>query len=361
VGFGLTALCIGCQRKYRSQIEITERVRRTLRFLAHEAPQVHGFLYHFVDIRNGNRASFSEVSPIDMAILLCGVLSCREYFYDSEVRRDASEIYHRVDWPWALDGGATFRLAWTPELDFSSKRWDAYCESMMLYLLAIGSPSHPISPQSWHSIRRPWLTYENYRFISSPAPLFVHQFSHAWFDFREKQDQYADYFENSVIASRAHRQFCQDLSRKFPCYSGDVWGITASDSSAGYVAWGGPPLLGPIDGTIVPAAAAGSLCFLPSESYAVLRNLHAYYGRQIWKAYGFVDAFNPLTGWMSSDVIGIDLGIGMIMAENVRTQLIWNTFMRNREVVVAMEKVGFRSQKGRDAVATGGLPPGVRG
>jgi hypothetical protein len=351
VGFGLTALCIGHQRKYRSQIEITERVRKTLRFLAHDAPNVHGFLYHFVDIRNGNRSSFSEVSPIDMSILLCGVLTCREFFYDNEIRRDASLTYHRVEWPWALNGGETFALDWTPELGFDRSRWDTYCESMMLYLLAIGSPVHPISPQSWHSIRRPWITYENYRFISAPAPLFVHQFSHAWFDFRDKQDLYADYFENSVTACHAHRRFCQQLSQRFPCYSSDVWGITASDSSTGYVAWGGPPLQGPIDGSIVPAASAGSLPFVFDESYLVLRNLRAYYGRQIWKKYGFVDAFNPLTGWASSDVIGIDLGISMLMAENARAQTVWNTFMRNKEVNVAMEKVGFRSAKERESLS----------
>jgi hypothetical protein len=352
VGFGLTALCIGYQRKYRSQIEVTERVRKTLRFLAHDAPSVHGFLYHFVDIRNGDRSSFSEVSPIDMSILLCGVLTCREFFYDAEIRRDASLIYHRVEWPWALNGGETFALDWTPELGFDRSRWDTYCESMMLYLLAIGSPVHPISPQSWHSIRRPLITYQNFRFISAPAPLFVHQFSHAWFDFRDKRDQYADYFENSVTASRAHRRFCQELSQRFPCYSSDVWGITASDSSTGYVAWGGPPLQGPIDGSIVPAASAGSLPFMFDESYSVLRNLRAYYGRQIWRKYGFVDAFNPLTGWASSDVIGIDLGISMLMAENARTQMVWNVFMRSKEVTAAMEKVGFKSMKDRQLLSS---------
>jgi hypothetical protein len=360
VGFGLTALCIGYQRKYRSQIQITERVRKTLRFLAHDAPNVHGFLYHFVDIRDGGRASFSEISPMDMSILLCGVLTCREFFYDSEIRRDASLIYHRVEWPWALNNGETFALEWTPELGFSHLRWDSYCESMMLYLLAIGSPVHPIPAQSWSSIRRPWMTYENYRFISIPAPLFVHQFSHAWFDFRDKQDQYANYFENSVTASQAHRRFCQELSHRFPCYSGDVWGISASDSSVGYVAWGGPPMQGPIDGTIVPAASAGSLPFVFNESYSVLRNLRAYYGKQIWKTYGFVDAFNPLTGWMSTDVIGIDVGISMLMAENARSQMVWNTFMRNKEVNIAMENVGFKIVKNRESLmgkySRAGLP-----
>jgi hypothetical protein len=345
-GFGLTALCIGLQRGYRSRPEITARVRKNLHFLAHEAPTVHGFLYHFVDVNTGKRLVGSEVSPIDMAILLCGVLTCREYFHDPQIRRDAQELYHRVDWPWALNKGETFALDWTPEFGFSPLRWDAYCELMMLYLLAIGSPTHPIPAQSWNHFRRPEMVYGNYRFISTPAPLFVHQFSHAWFDFRNKRDLYANYFENSVIACQAHRQFCTELSREFPCYSGDVWGITASDSSLGYVAWGGPPMQGPIDGTIVPAASAGSLPFIFNESFAVLKNLRGYYGKQIWKRYGFVDAFNPLTGWTSSDVLGIDVGIGMLMAENARTQFVWNTFMRNHEVGVALEKAGFRSLYG---------------
>jgi hypothetical protein len=352
-GFGLTALCIGQQRVYRSRAEITARVRKTLHFLAHQAPTVHGFLYHFVEMDTGKRSIGSEISPVDMAILLCGVLTCREYFHDAQIRRDATELYHRVEWPWALNKGETFALDWTPEFGFSPLRWDSYCESMMLYLLAIGSPSHPISPRSWHSIKRPEIVYGNYRFISTPAPLFVHQFSHAWFDFRNKRDQYANYFQNSIIASQAHRQFCTELSSDFPCYSGDVWGITASDSSMGYVAWGGPPMQGPIDGTIVPAASAGSLPFVFNESSAVLRNLRGYYGRQIWKRYGFVDAFNPLTGWASTDVLGIDVGISMLMAENARTQMVWNTFMRNPEVGVALKKSGFHSLYGPNPVLAG--------
>jgi hypothetical protein len=340
-GFGLTALCIGHQRKYRSPKEITARVRTTLRFLLTQAHQVNGFYYHFVDIHTGNRYGVSEISPIDMAILLCGVLTCREFFHDSQIRHDANEIYRRVDWTWALNDGDSFALEWTPEFGFSHLRWTEYSESMMMYLLAMGSPRHPIPAECWDKIQRPWLVYDHYRYISAPAPLFIHQFSHAWFDFRGKQDAHADYFANSVLACQAHREFCQKLSSQFPCYSGEVWGITSSDSSTGYVAWGGPPILGPIDGTIVPAAAAGSLPFISDEAVSVLRNLRGYYGRQIWKKYGFVDAFNPLTGWASPDVVGIDVGISMLMAENARSRFVWNTFMRNHEVQVAMERAGF--------------------
>ena len=339
-GFGLTALCIAHQRNYRPRAEITARVRRTLHSLEH-APHVHGFLYHYVDMGDGRRFAKSELSPIDMSILLCGVLTCREYFQDAAIRRAAARIYRRVEWPWALNHGDTFALEWKPEFGFSPLRWNAYCESMMLYLLAIGSPTHPIPAECWHSVRRPKIVYGDYQFISTPAPLFVHQYSHAWFDFRGKQDEYADYFANSVVASQAHRQFCQDLKAKFPSYSRELWGITASDSIKGYVAWGGPPLQGPVDGSIVPAAAAGSLPFLFSDSMMVLHNLRQRYGKQIWKRYGFVDAFNPLTGWVDHEVVGIDVGISMVMAENARSEFVWRTFMRNPEVRVAMEKVGF--------------------
>jgi hypothetical protein len=252
-GFGLTALCIGHQRGYRPQAEITERAESTLDFLLNHAAHHEGFFYHFLDTRTGQRARLSEVSPVDTAILLCGVLTCRQYFDSDNVRTQATQIYERVRWPWALNGDSTFALSWRPEYGFSRLRWNTYCESMMLYLLAMGAPQHPIPAECWRSIRRPWMEYENYRFISGASPLFIHQFSHAWFDFRGQRDGYTDYFANSVLACEAHQRFCQELSLKFPSYAGGVWGITASDSRRGYVAWGGPPLQGPIDGTIVPA------------------------------------------------------------------------------------------------------------
>lgn len=341
-GFGLTALCIGAEHGYRPHTEIRDRVRSSLHFLAHEAPHVHGFLFHFSDLHSGHRSNHSEISPIDTAILLCGVLTCREYFRDESIRRDANLLYHRVNWNWALNGGDAFAMAWMPESGFSSLRWDTYCESMMMYLLALGSPTHSIPARCWDSMNRPWVDYGPFRYISSDAPLFIHQFSHAWFDFRGKRDAYADYFQNSVLATRAHRQFCQNLRHRFPSYSADVWGITASDSCCGYVVWGGPPTQGPIDGTIVPAASAGSLPFVFDESMAVLQKLHGYYSDRIWKQYGFVDAFNPLSGWVSPHVLGIDVGISMLMAENARNQFVWNTFMRAPEVNAGMDKAGFQ-------------------
>ena len=340
-GFGLTALCIGHERGYRPRTEIGERVQATLDFLLNHASHHEGFFYHFLDVHDGRRVRFSEVSPVDTAILLCGVLTCREYFESDSLRSVASQIYDRVRWPWALNGSSTFALSWRPEYGFSPLRWDTYCESMMLYLLAMGSGHHAIPAECWRSIRRPWMEYDKYRFISGASPLFIHQFSHAWFDFRGQHDDYADYFANSVLACEAHQSFCQELSRRFPSYGGGVWGITASDSQRGYVAWGGPPLQGPIDGTIVPAAAAGSLPFVFSDALGVLRLLRSRYGSQIWRRYGFVDAFNPLVGWSSRDVLGIDVGISLLMAENARSEFVWQTFMRNPEARLGMEKAGF--------------------
>ena len=158
--------------------EITARVRNTLRFLLNDTHHVNGFFYHFVDIHTGNRYGVSEISPIDMAILLCGVLTCREYFHDSQIRHDATELYRRVDWNWMLNDGDAFALEWTPEFGFSHLRWTEYSESMMLYLLALGArPGIPFRQNAGTRFNGPgWFT--THRYISSPAPLFIHQFFH---------------------------------------------------------------------------------------------------------------------------------------------------------------------------------------
>src|SRR4029078_8469727 len=161
-------------------------------------------------------------------------------------------------------------------------------------------------------------------------------------DFRGKRDKYADYFKNSAIATEAHRRFCLELARQFPDYSNDLWGITASDSEHGYVIWGGPPEMGPIDGTVVPSATGGSLPFLAEPCLRVLKNIKNRYGARAWSRYGFVNAFNPLKNWYDTDVIGIDTGITMLMAENLRTGFVWNTFTKSREARRALQRAGFQ-------------------
>jgi len=341
-GFGLSALCIGDARGYGKSVDIAQRVRTTLAFVYEKMPHVHGFFYHFVDMNNGQRWAKCELSSIDSSLLLCGVLTARQYFKDQEIQDLATKIYERVEWPWMLNEGPTFSMGWHPESGFLKARWEHYCELMMIYLLAIGSPTHPVSADTWKAWTRPTITYEGLTYISGDDPIFTHQYSQAWFDFRGKKDAYANYFENSVTATKAHKLFCLSLAKKFPDYSEDLWGISASDYVKGYTAWGGPPPQGPIDGSIVPCATGGSLAFLYGDCIRVLRNIRGTYAKKAWGRYSYVDAFNPLTGWYDPDVLGIDLGITMVMAENQRTGLIWSAFMKNAEAQAAMTKVGFQ-------------------
>jgi hypothetical protein len=340
-GFGLTSLCIGDQREYGKHPEVLERVRKTLRFLANDLPNEHGFFYHFIHMDSGQRWDECELSSIDSSLLYCGVLTARQYFADQEVKDLATKIYERVDWPWMLNGGKTFSMGGHPESGFLNARWEHYCELMMIYLLAIGSPTHPVSSDTWNAWTRPTIKYQGIEYISGNDPLFTHQYSHAWFDFRNKRDAYADYFENSIKATKAHKLFCLSLRDKFPDYSEDLWGISASDYVNGYTAWGGPPPQGPIDGSVVPCATGGSLAFVFDDCMRALRNIRGRYRNKAWAKYSFVDAFNPLTGWYDADVLGLDLGITMLMAENHRTGFVWRTFMKNPEATTAMHKAGF--------------------
>jgi hypothetical protein len=225
----------------------------------------------------------------------------------------------------------------------------------MLVLQAVGAknPSNAIPAElAWRSFRRDRLVYSNgMSYVTTDAPLFIHQFSHAWYDFRNRRDNFnIDYFENSVNATRVHKQWSIDyLAPRFPVgtYAENQWGLTSSDSAKGYVAWGGPKIVGlgelenNIDGSIVPCAAAGSLPFLPQDTLAVLKHINRTYPG-VWGRYGFRDAFNPVTGWLNPDVIGIDLGVTVLMAENLRTGFVWELFMRNEQVRRSMDLVGLK-------------------
>ncbi len=341
-GFGLTAICIGEMRGFVGRAEARLRVIQALSFLWHKLPTHRGFFYHFANVNTGERLWDAEVSSVDTAILLCGVLACRTHFHDPTISELAQAIFDRVDWTWLSEDTALLPMGWTPEFGFLPSKWDYYSELMMIYLLGMGSATHPLNSDAWFAWKRTIFEYDGLRYIGSYAPLFVHQYSQAWFDFRNKRDRFTDYFENSVIATDVHRRFCIEMNPTFPDYSNALWGITASDSKNGYVVWGGPPATGPIDGTVVPCAAGGSLPFLPNETMRVLRTIHDRYPGA-WCRYGFVDAFNPLTGWYDTDVVGIDTGITMLMAENARTGFVWETFMKNPEAQRGMEKAGFKS------------------
>ncbi len=342
-GFGLSALCIAHYRGYGSRDTIEAQVLRALQFHGNEMKHEHGFFYHFNDIETGLPMSWSEVSSIDTALLLCGVLLARGYFAHSpEIVRLATAIYNRVDWPWMLNGGDEFSMGWHANTGFIEARWNHYCELMMIPLLALGSPTYPVDPRVWTVWSRPTITYDSLTYISGNDPLFTHQYSHAWFDFRKQRDSYANYFQNSMLATRAHKRFCIDLGAP---YSQDYWGITASDSQSGYQAWGGPPKIGLVDGSVVPCAAAGSLAFLPADCLQVLRALKMDYGAKAWGRYGFCDALHPAVDWYGPDVLGIDLGIGLLMAENLRSGFVWQHFRSNPEIAVAFRKAGFTSDR----------------
>lgn len=343
-GFGLTAVCIGEQRGYISYAQARDRVLKTLRFLWTKMPTHRGFFYHWTNINTGARLWESEVSSVDTAILLCGVLTCRQHFSRTpEIVSLAERIYNRVNWSWLSEDTLILPGGWTPETGFLQYRWDNYSELMMIYLLGIGALRHNLAPSTWDAWKRTTFDYEGIKYVGSFAPLFVHQYTQAWFDFRNKHDKYADYFQNSIVATDVHRRFCiHDLAKQFPDYSNDLWGITASDSVRGYEVWGGPPQTGPIDGTVVPCATGGSLVFLTQACMRVLQNIRFNYGAGTWSKYGFVDAFNPLINWYDTDVIGIDLGITVLMAENARTGFVWETFMKNPEAQRAMQLAGFQ-------------------
>ena len=350
-GFGLTALCVGSERRWVDSAQALERARNTLRFFADRAFQQRGWFYHWIDVRTGQRRWNSEVSSIDTALLLAGVLTVRQCFArDPEIVRLATKIYQRVDFRWMLNGDALLLShGWKPETGFLRARWDTYSEDTILYLLAIGSPSSPISPRSWSALWKDRYRYAGYSYFTTiGVPLFMHQYSHAWVDYRGRRETSGDridYFENSVNATLAHRQFCIDLSHAFPGYGSDMWGITASDSAKGYLAWGGPPRDPAIDGTVVPSAAGGSLMFTPELSVRALRRMRERFGDRIYGRYGFVDAFNPNTGWANPDVIAINQGIILLSVENARTSSIWRHFMQNPEIGRALRRVGLVKYK----------------
>jgi hypothetical protein len=355
-GFGLTSLCVAADRGWISKPEALERTRNTLRFFDSRAFNQRGWFYHWMDTKTGERRWNSEVSSIDTALLLAGALTVRQCFRDDqEIVRLATRVFQRVDFRWMLNGHPLLLShGWKPESGFLRARWDTYSEDTILYVLAIGSPTHPISPASWYALWRDRYRYADHSYFTTiGVPLFMHQYAHAWIDYRNRREtkgDHIDYFQNSVSATLAHRAFCMNLSYEFPAFGPDMWGITASDSVKGYLAWGGPPRDPDIDGTVVPSAAGGSLMFTPDLSSKALLAMHTTYGAKIYGKYGFVDAFNPKTGWTDTDVIGINVGIILLSAENMRTASIWRWFMQNREIPTALMRVGLRKYPRRDRV-----------
>ena len=372
-GFALTAFSIAAEHRLISRETARERVLPTLRFFAYSAPREHGWFYHYMDSVSGQRRWTCEISSIDTALLLAGILTVRQYFIDDpEIVELSTLIYNRVDFPWMMDGSKMyFSHGWTPESGFFKYRWDTYSELMILYVLGIGSPTHPIPPYTWNAWRLPIVNVGNYTFVGG-GPLFIQQYSQAWIDLRDRVDEGSlngqvvprvNYFANAVAATYAQQEaFSKVLSQKFPGYSANVWGLTASESIKGYRDWGGSLADPRIDGTVTPAAAGGSLMFAPDICIPALRTMLVKYGKQIYGRYGFADAFNPTTGWVSHYVIGIDVGITMLSDENLRTGEVWQWFMNNVEPQRALDLVGLakipKVQEPNSVAAAGSSPEG---
>ncbi|OQV12557.1 hypothetical protein BV898_13201 [Hypsibius exemplaris] len=344
-GFALVSYCIASNRNWAQKNELLTRTRNTLDFFAHRAPHKEGWFYHWMDAETGVRRWSSEISSIDTALLLGGVLTVKQCFKENEeIVRMATAIYERVDFRWMLNGDANYLShGWTDENNFLASRWTDYSEQTMLNLLAIASPTFNISWTTWYALKRDYRTYKNHRYISAVPPLFIHQYSHAFFDYRGKRETFSnfsvDYFENSVVATRVQQEFfAEELSGKWPHYSANLWGLTASDSADGYKAWGAPPEDPTTDGTVVPCAAGGSLMFAPEITLPTLRSMKEKYPHTYGR-YGFADAFNPATNWTNSDVLGIDVGITLLSAENLRTGKVWAWFMANPEAQEALRRV----------------------
>jgi hypothetical protein len=393
VGFALTTYPIGVERAYVTREQARKRVLATLRFL-HDAPQgagrhgyagYRGFFYHFLDMKTGARFEDSEISTVDTSILLAGVLFCQSYFdgpdaEETEIRRLADDIYRRVDWRWAQPHAPAISLGWSPEAGFLDYDWRGYNEAMLVYVLALGSPTQPVGADAWgawtSTYDKSWGKEFGQELLAFP-PLFGHQYPQIWLDVRSIQDDYMrrrgiDYFENSRRAVYAQQAYAIANPKSCKDYGATVWGITASDGPADIVfqddgVWrsfrtyaargiGSAGTRFFDDCTLAPTAVVASIPFAPELAIPAVLDMYKRFGDHIYSKYGFVDAFNlsfsfgggvphgsciPGFGWVDSDYIGIDEGAILAMIENYRSGLIWRVMRTNPYVRKGLQRAGF--------------------
>lgn len=368
VGFGLSSICVASDYGWVTRTAAADRVLTTLKTFWN-GPQGYaatgmmgriGFFYHFLHMDTKVREWNSELSTIDSALLLAGIIHAMEYFdggaqAEQDIRAYADSIYRRVNFEAARNNGIALNMGWHPESGWLNSWWIGYNEAMILYILALGSPTYPIEPALWDN----WCggynfsTQYGYQYVIFP-PLFGHQYSHCWIDFRGIRDkamtQYGlDYFENSRRATLAQRAYCDANPKGFAAYSDSLWGITASDVQGGYAARGAPPAQGD-DGTLNPTAPGGSMPFAPEECLQALKAMYNTYctggETRLWGPYGFRDAFNPTKNWFGTDYIGIDQGPIVLMIENYLTQRVWETFMKSPYIQTGLQRAGFTKVTG---------------
>ncbi|MFH1368031.1 MAG: glucoamylase family protein [Elusimicrobiota bacterium] len=333
-GFGITALCIGAENGWITKDAAYKLILTGLKTFKNALSEEHGFYYHFVNMKTGHRVWDCELSSIDTALFIAGALTAGEYFKGTEIEKLANELYERIDWAWMLNGKKVLSMGWKPDKGFLPYYWDSYNELMILYALAIGSPSHPIPAESWDTWARPTSKYGGKPFIyCGTGSLFVYQYSHAWIDFRGKRDKYTDYWENSVRATNANRDYCIDNMREFIGFDEDMWGVTACIGPYGYKGYGAGPGEPLCDGTIAPSAAAGSIPFAPKICIQTLRKMSHEYGDRLNSPFGLRNGFNIALDWWCDESLGIDTGITILMIENYRTGFVWKYFMQHPSII----------------------------
>ena len=376
-GFAIPSYIIGVHNGYVTREEGAERVLNTIEWLwnAPQGPEEEGttgykgLFYHFLNYGSGDRFKQVELSTIDTGLLMAGVLTAQSYFdgtnpIEEKIRAIADSLYLRVDWNWAMNNNKTMSMGWHPEKGFIPAQWTGYNEAMVLLIQALGSPTHPIPDNSWKAWTETYLWEDFYGFEHvNFGPLFGHQYSQMFVDFRGIHDKYMkekgiDYFENSRRATLSNRAYAIDNPGKFEGYSEELWGLTASDGPANltkeidgrevkfstYTARGVASDYLNDDGTIVPTAAGGSIPFAPEETLGALYAMKQQFGDDLYTEYGFRDAFN-LTyqdgGWFNNDYIGIDQGPILIQLENLESELIWSTLKKNKYIQAGLIKAGF--------------------
>ena len=393
VGFSLTAYPIGIENGWVSRTQAVDRTLLTLKTL-HDLPQgpqrtgkagYKGFYYHFLDMQKGERYdSWVELSSVDTALLMMGVLFAREYYdrdepREKQIRELADALYKRVDWTWLQQRPPLISMGWFPESGFITHDWMGYNEAMMLYVLALGSPTHAVSPDAWtvwtRTYTNDWGVYQGQEYLSF-GPLFGHQYSHVWIDFRDIQDQYMrergiDYFLNSRRAVLAQREYAIDNPMEWKDYGENVWGLTASDGPQNttqeyrgdqrnfrhYSSRGAGLRENFDDGTLAPTAAVASIVFAPEVVIPATETMYKRYGDYLYSSYGFLDSFNPSfdydiplktgrlvpgRGWVSSDYIGIDQGPILTMIANYRNEFVWNVMKKSPYIRKGLEQAGFK-------------------